>query len=87
MDPHVHIELDLDDLSNLSMRNVTLKLNPSRTDYDQLIADLVDQLKDCYATELTNLDVPSRMTCFLHFHRIASGIVQKLKVETYEALY
>ena len=87
MDPQVNVELDIEDVASLPNRKVTVKLDPTRTDYDQLIDDLVDQLKDQYTADLKDKDLPCRLTCFLHFHRIVSGIVQKLKVETYEALY
>ena len=87
MDPQVHVELDIEDILGLPNRKVTITLNPTRTDYDQLTNDLVDQLRDQYAADLKDKDLPFRLTCVLHFHRIVSGIVKKLKVETYEALY
>ena len=87
MDPQVHVELDIDDLPNLPNGKVTVKLDPSRTDHDQLLKDLVAQLQDEYASEIKTMDVPTRITCQFHFNRIATSIIKKLKVETYQALY
>jgi len=87
MAPQIQVEVDIDDLPGLPKRKVTVTFDPSRTDYEQLLQDLVMQLKDKYATEMALMDVPTKLTCRYHFHRMAASIVKTLKVETYQALY
>lgn len=87
MATQVKVEVDIDDLPGLPKGKVTVTFDPSRTDYDQLLKDLVCQLKDEYATEMSTMDVPTKVTCRYHFHRMAASIIKTLKVETYQALY
>lgn len=86
MEPEVHAELDIS-IPNLPSGKVTLKFDSSRTDYDQLLSDLVFQLKEKYSSEMKLMDVPTKMTCQLHFHRMATGIIKRLKIETYKTAY
>lgn len=83
----ITVELDVDDICDLPPRKVTVKFDPSRVDYDQLTTDIVTQVQNYYSNYLEDMDLATQLTCKLHFHRMATGIVQKLKVETYRAIY
>lgn len=89
-DTWVTAEVEIDDVcDDLEKRTVQLKFDPSRTDYEKLTSDLVEQLFDFYSDDLTNgeEDIPKMITCRYHFQRIASDLVKQLKMKTYKSLY
>ena len=85
----VTVEVDVDDLcDSLQKKTITLKFDSSRTDYDKLTSDLVEQLLNCYAEDLRNgEDIPTMITCRYHFQKIAMDTVKQLKLKTYKAVY
>jgi len=83
------VEVDIDDMCDtLEKKTVQLKFDPSRTDYEKLTSDLVEQLLGYFSEDLKNSeDVPKTITCRYHFEKIASNIVKELKIKTYKTVY